>query len=57
MRESLKLIENGTFAREWLAESKNGAPNLLAKRKALGEHPIEVVGREIRSLFERTPAK
>jgi ketol-acid reductoisomerase len=57
MRESLKLIENGTFAREWLAESKNGAPNLLAKRQALGEHPIEVVGREIRSLFERTPAK
>jgi ketol-acid reductoisomerase len=53
MRESLKLIENGTFAKEWLEESRNGAPNLLAKRKALGEHPIEVVGREIRALFER----
>ncbi len=53
MRESLKRIEDGTFAREWLAESRKGAPNLLAKRKALGEHPIEIVGREIRSLFER----
>lgn len=53
MRESLKLIENGQFAKEWLEESRNGAPNLLAKRKALGEHPIEVVGRKIRALFER----
>ncbi|MDT8390145.1 MAG: ketol-acid reductoisomerase [Lentisphaeria bacterium] len=53
MRESLKLIENGTFAKEWLAESRSGAKNLLAKREALGKHPIEIVGREIRSLFER----
>ena len=53
MRESLKLIENGTFAKEWLAESRSGAKTLLAKREALGKHPIEIVGREIRSLFER----
>ena len=53
MREALQAVEDGTFAKEWLAEARNGAPNLLAKRKALGEHPIEVVGREIRALFER----
>ena len=54
MRESLKAIEDGSFAKAWLEESRNGCPNLLAKRKALGEHPIEKVGREIRSLFERS---
>jgi len=53
MKESLKLIENGTFAKEWLAENAAGKPNLLAKRKALGEHPIEIVGRKIRALFEK----
>lgn len=53
MKESLKRIEDGTFAKEWLAESKNGAPNLLAKRKALGEHPIEIVGKKIREMFEK----
>ena len=53
MREALQAIEDGSFAKEWLAEARNGAPNLLAKRKALGNHPIEIVGREIRALFEQ----
>jgi len=53
MKESLKLIENGTFAKEWLAENAAGKPNLLAKRKALGDHPIEIVGKKIRALFEK----
>ena len=52
MKESLKLIENGTFAKKWLEESRNGAPNLLAKRKALGEHLIETTGKRIRDMFE-----
>jgi ketol-acid reductoisomerase len=53
MREALKEIENGTFAKKWLEESRNGAPNLLAKRKALGDHQVEIVGNQIRSMFER----
>ncbi len=53
MRQALKEIEDGTFAREWLAESRNGAPNLLAKRQALGEHQVEIVGNKIRSMFEK----
>jgi len=53
MREALTAIEDGSFAKAWLEESRNGCPNLLAKRKALGEHPIEKIGAEIRSLFER----
>ncbi len=53
MREALKEIENGNFAKKWLEESANGAPNLLAKRKALGEHQVEIVGDKIRSMFER----
>jgi ketol-acid reductoisomerase len=53
MKESLKRIEDGTFAREWLEEARNGKPNLLAKRKALGEHEVEIVGEKIRKLFEK----
>ncbi len=53
MREALKAIEDGSFAKKWIEESKNGCPNLLKKRKELGDHPIEVVGRNIRELFER----
>ncbi len=57
MKKALKDVESGKFARAWLKESRNGAPNLLANRKALGEHPVEVVGRQIRSLFEKKMEK
>jgi len=53
MKESLRRIESGEFARKWLAEADNGAPNLNAKRAALAEHPAEITGKRIRSLFER----
>jgi len=53
MKESLKLIENGEFAKAWIEESRNGAPNLLKKRQALGEHEVEKTGARIRAMFER----
>ncbi len=53
MKASLKRIESGEFARVWLEEAAKGAPNLIAKRNELGQHPVEIVGRKIRSLFER----
>jgi ketol-acid reductoisomerase len=53
MKESLQRIESGQFAKEWLEECRNGAPNLLAKREALGDHPVEITGKKIRDLFEK----
>ena len=41
MKESLKRIESGKFAKDWLEEAAKGAPNLKAKREALGQHPVE----------------
>ena len=53
MKESLRRIESGEFARKWIAEARNGAPVLKAKRAALADHPAEIVGKQIRSLFEK----
>jgi ketol-acid reductoisomerase len=53
MKKVLKEIEDGSFAKKWLAESKSGAKNLLKKRQEIGKHPIEIVGKKIRALFER----
>lgn len=53
MKESLKDIESGKFAKAWIAEARNGAPNLLKKRHELGKHQVEIVGAQIRSLFEK----
>ena len=54
MKESLRRIEQGEFAKKWLEEAGNGAPNLIAAREALAAHPVEVVGNHIRSMFEVT---
>lgn len=53
MKEVLKDIESGKFAKEWMEEAKSGAVNLKKQREALGSHPIEIVGKNIRSLFEK----
>jgi ketol-acid reductoisomerase len=49
MREVLKEIQDGTFAREWMAEDRGGRPeyNRLLERD-LG-HQIETVGAALRS--------
>jgi len=53
MEESLKDIESGKFAKEWMAEARSGAKTLLKKREELGKHEVEIVGAKIRSLFEK----
>ncbi|MBR6199413.1 MAG: ketol-acid reductoisomerase [Spirochaetales bacterium] len=53
MKKVLKEIEDGTFAKNWMAEANSGAKNLNKKREELGKHTIEIVGKNIRSLFEK----
>ena len=45
MREILGEIQDGSFAREWIAEEDAGRAGLQAKRAAEAEaHPIEETG-------------
>jgi ketol-acid reductoisomerase len=53
MKESLKDIESGKFAKEWMEEARSGAKTLLKKREELGAHQVEIVGKQIRDLFEK----
>ncbi|MEB3245763.1 MAG: ketol-acid reductoisomerase [Vampirovibrionales bacterium] len=48
MKEVLTEIQNGTFAREWIAEVQAGTPNLKAKVAADAGHEIERVGKTLR---------
>jgi len=48
MREVLADIQDGTFAHNWIEENKNGRPFFNAQRAELDNHPMEVVGRELR---------
>ena len=44
MRRILEEIQNGAFAREWLAENRQGRPNFERMRQADKDHQIERVG-------------
>jgi len=56
MREVLGEIQDGTFAREWIAEMDSGERNLEQLRAAARERQIEQVGLELRSLMTREQA-
>ena len=51
MREVLKDIQSGKFAKQWMDENKSGQKNFLKMRKELAEHPIEKVGKKLRDLM------
>ncbi|MEW5943872.1 MAG: ketol-acid reductoisomerase [Pseudomonadota bacterium] len=51
MREALKNIQNGEYAKSFILENKAGAPVLNARRRLNAEHPIEVVGEKLRAMM------
>jgi ketol-acid reductoisomerase len=51
MRKILGEIQDGSFAREWVAEDENGRPNFTRLQKEGAEHPIEEVGEKLRGLM------
>ena len=51
MREILARIQNGEFAREFMADCESGHAWLLEQRAAINEHEIEKTGEKIRGMF------
>jgi ketol-acid reductoisomerase len=53
MKKALTAIQDGSFAREWVAEMDKGSPSLPAAREKLAATQIEQVGKRLRALGER----
>lgn len=51
MQAVLADIQDGTFAKRFIADQDAGAPEFLELRKKGEQHPIEATGRELRGLF------
>ena len=51
MRSILRDIQDGSFAREWMAENDEGRKRFLQLREDGTEHQIEEVGRELRRMM------
>jgi ketol-acid reductoisomerase len=51
MRQMLKEIQDGTYARNWIAENESGREWFEATRQSEQEHTIERVGERLRSMM------
>ena len=51
MKEILHRIQNGDFAREFVADCKNDHKWLFEQREAINSHEIEKTGAKIRGMF------
>ena len=51
MKKILLQIQDGSFAKEWITENDEGRPRFRQLRKENANHPIESVGKELRSMM------
>ena len=51
MRRVLADIQDGSFAREWIAENDEGRRRFLQDREAANNHQIEDIGKELRGMM------
>ena len=53
MKKVLKEIQQGEFARDWIAENQANRPHFNAMKRIESEHPVEKTGEELRKNFSR----
>ncbi len=51
MRRLLAEIQDGSFAKQFVAECEAGKPRMNAMRKQDHDHPVEAVGQRLRAMF------
>jgi ketol-acid reductoisomerase len=51
MKELLTNIQNGTWAKNWIAENRSGRTNFMAEREAHAQTQLEQVGKELRAMM------
>jgi ketol-acid reductoisomerase len=51
MRQALRDIQTGEYAKSFILENRAGAPTLMSRRRLMAEHSIEVVGEKLRAMM------
>src|SRR3954463_12953444 len=51
MKQVLKDIQSGEYAKNFILENRAGAPTLLSRRRIMGEHQIETGGETLRAMM------
>jgi len=51
MKKILREIQSGQFAKEFILETRAGAPSLKAMRRVAATHPVEEIGAKLRGMM------
>ena len=51
MRNALKRIQTGEYAKSFILEGRTGYPSMTARRRLNAEHSIEIVGGKLRAMM------
>src|SRR5213592_939491 len=51
MKDILRDIQTGEYAKSFILENRAGAPTLLSRRRITAQHPIETVGAKLRDMM------
>ncbi len=51
MRNALKRIQQGDYAKQFILEGRTGYPSMTARRRLTAAHPIETVGAKLRDMM------
>ncbi|OAI10422.1 ketol-acid reductoisomerase [Methylomonas koyamae] len=51
MKEALRNIQEGRYAKQFIQEGATGYPEMTARRRLNAEHPIETVGAKLRAMM------
>jgi ketol-acid reductoisomerase len=51
MRQALRDIQTGEYAKSFIIENRAGAPTLQSRRRLMAQHEIEVVGEKLRAMM------
>jgi ketol-acid reductoisomerase len=51
MKQALKDIQTGEYAKRFILEGRTNYPEMTARRRLTAEHPIETVGAQLRSMM------
>jgi ketol-acid reductoisomerase len=57
MKEALKNIQNGDYAKRFILEGRTNYPEMTARRRLTADHPIEKVGAQLRDMMPWIKAK
>ena len=51
MRNALKRIQDGEYAKMFISEGATGSPSMTAKRRNNAAHGLEIIGEQLRSMM------